>query len=333
MLNTQLKCTIIINNYNYASFINQAIDSALKQTCKPHEVIVVDDGSTDDSLKIIRQYGNQVNLITKQNGGQASAFNAGFNASTGNWIWFLDADDWLRNDAIETIAECINSDISKIHGPLQAVNGKGSLLNFIVPSMPLSEGDVIPEIMQYGGYRWPPTSGNLFPRWVLHKCMPVPEEEYRLCSDLYVCSYAAMLGKVHAIKKPIGYYRIHATNNFHGFKLEPVWLDSQAKNILTAASLTEMLVAKHIYKESFHSQFGRRSLELLMTAKRFSKSDLLLHISKKSLQKRWWNTEEVKKLSGFAKCKGVIFWIVLCNAPLILVKYFIQMQQKSLNQK
>src|SRR5262245_35878004 len=75
--------SILINNFNYAKYLPQAIDSALSQTYQPIEVIVVDDGSTDDSQRILSRYEPQVVPILKKNGGQASAFNAGVARSAG----------------------------------------------------------------------------------------------------------------------------------------------------------------------------------------------------------------------------------------------------------
>ena len=75
--------SIIVNNYNYERFVAQAIESALQQTYSPVEVIVVDDGSVDHSREIIQGYGGRIQPVLKENGGQASALNAGFAASRG----------------------------------------------------------------------------------------------------------------------------------------------------------------------------------------------------------------------------------------------------------
>ena len=82
--------SVLINNYNYQQYLEQAIDSALAQDYVPIEIIVVDDGSTDDLRSIIGRYGSKIRAVFKSNGGQASAFNAGVNASRGDILCFLD---------------------------------------------------------------------------------------------------------------------------------------------------------------------------------------------------------------------------------------------------
>src|SRR5437879_7689558 len=93
--------SIIINNDNYDVFLREAVDSALNQTYLNTEVIVVDDGSTDRSREIIASYGDQIIPVLKGNGGQASAFNAGFAASRGEVVFFLDSDDILLPTAVK----------------------------------------------------------------------------------------------------------------------------------------------------------------------------------------------------------------------------------------
>ena len=330
MLNNQPRFSIIINNYNYARFVKAAIDSALRQTVKPHQIIVVDDGSTDNSLDIIRAYGTAVTLIAKQNGGQASAFNAGFNACTGDWVWFLDADDWLADNAIEQVAKVVDADVAKVHGPLQAVDGNGNLLHFLLPSKPLSAGNVVPELIVDGGYCWPPTSGNIFPRWALAKCLPIPENDYRLCADLYVCNHTVMHGRVQTMKEPVGFYRIHSSNNYHGFRMDTVWLERQASSLLTAASLIEGLVREYGHHQFFTYQFERRNVEMLMIARRFLNGKLPALHSGSALQKKWWNSPEVKTLTGYPRYKGMALWLLLSYAPKPIVRFVIGVQQKKL---
>src|SRR5690349_4201270 len=101
--------TVLINNYNYARYLRDAIDSALCQTYKPTEVVVVDDGSIDGSQNIIGQYGDQIRSVFKSNGGQGSAINAGFAASRGEIICLLDADDYFGQAKVDRVVGALQS--------------------------------------------------------------------------------------------------------------------------------------------------------------------------------------------------------------------------------
>jgi glycosyltransferase involved in cell wall biosynthesis len=92
------KVSIVIPCYNMASYINQAVDSALAQTYFNIEVIVVNDGSTDASLFILQQYGSRIVLVNQKNQGLGTARNRGIAESKGRFILPLDADDWISPD-------------------------------------------------------------------------------------------------------------------------------------------------------------------------------------------------------------------------------------------
>lgn len=88
--------SVIVPTYNRASAIGAAIDSVLSQVPPPDEVIVVDDGSTDDTWTVLAGYGERIRAIRRENGGAAAARNTGLAVATGDWVAFLDSDDlWL----------------------------------------------------------------------------------------------------------------------------------------------------------------------------------------------------------------------------------------------
>jgi glycosyltransferase involved in cell wall biosynthesis len=90
--------SVVIPTYNRDFSIRSAIDSVLNQTYPPFEVIVVDDGSTDETSSIVKFYGQRVRLISQRNSGVSAARNSGILAAQGNWIGFLDSDDeWLAD--------------------------------------------------------------------------------------------------------------------------------------------------------------------------------------------------------------------------------------------
>lgn len=102
--------SVIIPAFNAAATLDRAIESVRTQSWPAHEIIVVDDGSTDDTAERARQHGDAVRLIQKPNGGVSVARNAGAVAATGEWLAFLDADDWYAPDRIKLHAEWIAED-------------------------------------------------------------------------------------------------------------------------------------------------------------------------------------------------------------------------------
>ena len=102
-----MKVSIIIPVYNAEKYLKECIESALAQTYDDIEVIAIDDGSTDDSLKILNSYSDRIKIITKENGGTASALNVGINAMNGEWFKWLSADDVLYPNAIEELINVV----------------------------------------------------------------------------------------------------------------------------------------------------------------------------------------------------------------------------------
>jgi glycosyltransferase involved in cell wall biosynthesis len=94
--------SVIIPTYNRAELVADTINCILGQTVEPLEIIVVDDGSTDASRDVIASYGERAKLITQHNQGPGTARNAGFKASSGEYIWFMDSDDLASANKIET---------------------------------------------------------------------------------------------------------------------------------------------------------------------------------------------------------------------------------------
>jgi glycosyltransferase involved in cell wall biosynthesis len=94
------KVSVLISLYNKQEWVAQAIQSALGQTHPGTEVVVVNDGSTDNSLERVRLYESSIKLITQSNEGASAARNRGLAESSGEFVIFLDADDWLDPDYI-----------------------------------------------------------------------------------------------------------------------------------------------------------------------------------------------------------------------------------------
>ena len=208
--------SVIVSSYNYERFLNQAIDSALNQTYSNVEVIVVDDGSTDNSRDIIAGYGDRVTAVMKENGGQASAFNAGFHVSRGEVIIFLDSDNALYPTAAEIAADLmLGTGVTKVHWPLRTLDEFGRDSGRVFPHHDLPEGDLRQTTRKDGPcqYEWPPTSGNAWSRRFIQSIFPMPEEEYKVCPDIYLSVFSAACGPIKKSLEPQAYWRIHGSNN------------------------------------------------------------------------------------------------------------------------
>ncbi|MDB9537686.1 glycosyltransferase [Dolichospermum planctonicum CS-1226] len=214
-MNRRFLVSIIINNYNYDRFLPEAINSAINQTYPHTEIIVVDDGSTDNSRNIIDRYGDRIIPIFQTNGKQAAALNSGFTKSQGDIIIFLDADDYLFPHAVVQIVSVWKPELSKVHYRLTVIDKIGKSLGYSCPqgSTPLSTGDVSKILLDKGGYVSTPTSGNALNRHVLEKLFPIPDE-YKLTADDYLSFQVPFYGDVAAIEEPLGTYRIHDTNQW-----------------------------------------------------------------------------------------------------------------------
>ena len=128
--------SIVIPVYNTEKYIRECIDSALNQTYDNVEIIAVNDGSSDGSLDILKSYDNKIKIITKENGGTASALNIGIKHMCGEWFKWLSADDLLYPSAIEDLISYANSIQNSekciLYGNHDCINSKGDIIKQII---------------------------------------------------------------------------------------------------------------------------------------------------------------------------------------------------------
>jgi glycosyltransferase involved in cell wall biosynthesis len=229
---SSIKVSILIDNYNYAPFLPATIDSALSQTYHDIEVVVVDDGSTDGSREILKTYGSRITTILQTNGGQASAFNRGFEKSTGQLIAFLDSDDLLAPDAIETVVSNWREEYSKMHFPLTVIASDGTPTGLMMPRCKLAQGSLASTVLASGYYVTAPTSGNVYSRSFLEQVLPMPEKEWEQGSDSYLNTHAVFFGNIGAVHRPLGYYRFHGNSMSTVVSTDSIRV-SQIKKLLT----------------------------------------------------------------------------------------------------
>lgn len=207
--------SILINNYNYGRYVGQAIDSALNQTYQKVEVIVVDDGSTDMSREVIASYGDRIIAILKENGGQTSALNAGFAASSGEWIHLLDSDDLFNPNKVQRISELAAQypTAGMIAHDLEYCDASGEPIDFAPPYVG-AQGLVDDRQLAHRGklsVYLPATSGLSVRRDVLERILPIPEA-IRVCTDNFLKWVTLSLFPVLMVTEFLAKQRIHGSN-------------------------------------------------------------------------------------------------------------------------
>jgi len=216
----------IINNYNYAGFLDEAIESVLSQTYANIEVVVVDDGSTDDSREVIARYGDPVVPVFKPNGGQASAFNAGVAASKGEVICFLDADDTWAPHKVERVVETLERypEVGWLRHKLEMVDENLSVLGLQAPMFEGSRLIPLDPYLYLEQRVSVPTSGLTLRRAAAVKVFPIPEQDADVTADKLVYDADAyvivVLGtkgvRGYSLDESLGYYRQHSHQRFAG---------------------------------------------------------------------------------------------------------------------
>jgi glycosyltransferase involved in cell wall biosynthesis len=212
--------SIVINNYNYAAFLSDAIDSALAQTYTPVEIVVVDDGSTDQSRQIIARYGGKIVAVMKDNGGQASAFNAGVARSRGDIICFLDSDDYFAPDKVSQTVTAFEerefrSKQMMIHHPLSIVgDAAGALAGRTLGQRHDSPLNLYDFARRYRfiHYRAGPTTSLSLNRALADCLFPIPENGIRTSADDFIVKGASLIGSLYSLDVPLGFYRVHGHN-------------------------------------------------------------------------------------------------------------------------
>lgn len=203
------KLAVVISCFNYAEFIERAVRSVLDQRCDDCELVVVDDGSTDNSWDIIRATGATAFRVS--NGGQRMACLFGLDHTRAPFVLFLDADDELAPGSLDVIIRQLDPAVAKLQFPLALIDKDGNQLNTASSLKAFRTRDRLArQVLKSGVYRTPPTSGNVFRRDV---CEFLREAEYDHAVDGVILFVAPLLGDVVSLADKLGRYRIHSRND------------------------------------------------------------------------------------------------------------------------
>ena len=211
--------SVLLTNYNYAAYVEAAIRSVLDQTYARLELIVVDDGSTDDSRRLITamlEHDEQITLLTQSNQGMAAALNAAFAHCHGEVVCLIDADDVYEPDKLQRVVDFFRQHpaTGMVQHPLQVIDGKGRDVQVIPFLSRLESGWLGPTVMRRGG-RWScmPTSGLSFRSEVARWLLPINTRRYWISADALLFTVGPLISHVGVIDAPLARYRVHGSNH------------------------------------------------------------------------------------------------------------------------
>lgn len=207
--------SVLVANCNYGRYIGEAIESVLAQTYTNWELVICDDGSTDNSCEVVKRYQEKdprIKLIRKENGGQASALNVAYASSRGEIVALLDSDDkWFSGRLDAVVAEFLAAPkVGLVCHSLCVVDSHGRVLKDRHPRRLISgwHGLLLAE-----GHSpvLPPASGLSMRREVAELVFPLPIV-FRSLADLVLRERAALVTEVGTLRKVLGLYRQHGNN-------------------------------------------------------------------------------------------------------------------------
>jgi glycosyltransferase involved in cell wall biosynthesis len=209
----------LIDTFNHESYVEQAILSVLDQGLseEEHEIVVIDDGSTDRTQSIVRRFSPRVRYLRKENGGQASAFNAAFPQLSGEVVALLDGDDWWVSKKLSTVLDVFfkSKEIAAVgHGYFE-VGDSGSAKEVVIPQWQCTLNLSSHEDARLAaiGRTLLGTSRLAVRRKMLNAMGKLPEGLI-FCADSPIFSLAFALGGATVIDEPLCYYRLHSQNLF-----------------------------------------------------------------------------------------------------------------------
>ncbi|HEU5077954.1 MAG TPA: glycosyltransferase [Opitutaceae bacterium] len=214
--------SVLINNYNNARYIKACVDSVLAQTVPADEVVVYDDGSTDESLSILREYGDRIRLIEgvhdhtrKSRASQSNAVYQGFLVARGEWMFLLDGDDLFDPRKIERVREAVGSrtDVSLVQSPCLIVDEHGRATGKYLDAR-FHQAGLRERMFQENDVDfYYPTSAMVVRREAMAQIMPL---DMTVCPELACDTRIAMcmplLGEVVTLSEPLAVWRRHSTS-------------------------------------------------------------------------------------------------------------------------
>lgn len=207
--------SVLVANYNYARYLPDCLNSVLQQSYVNFEVIVCDDGSTDESLEVLAKFAaidQRIRFVSQPNGGMASALNHAYAQAGGHVIALLDADDvWYPSKLDRTVQTFQrNPQAAMVTHQLSAEDTGGKVVRRLLPPR-LDSGWLAPRCINGEGWRLPPCSALSVRSEVAKSIFPIPLI-FRSSADRIVQERALLYSEVAALPEAQAMYRVHGNN-------------------------------------------------------------------------------------------------------------------------
>ena len=210
--------SVLIDTCNHERFIEKAVTSVLEQdfSAAEREILVVDDGSSDRTPEILRRFEPQVRVLRKENGGQASAFNAGIPECKGEIVAFLDGDDWWAQGKPRAVCGALvdEKEVGLVGHGITEIYMDGREHTELLRETPRFRIDSEAGARAFRLRKsFLGTSRMTFRTELLRRIGAVPEE-LRVQADEYLFTIGAALAEVLILREPLTFYRLHDSNAF-----------------------------------------------------------------------------------------------------------------------
>ena len=208
--------SIIIPTFNRVVALERCLNSLLLQSYKNFEVIVCDDGSTDNTQEMVEEFKGRMNIRYHHNenwGGPARPRNLGLNEARGEWICFLDSDDWYHNDRLDYLSKIVGDDFDVYHHHLLSVDGS-NIISGRIPTWQINNANATLDLLtNFNGIL---TSSTCLRKATFDKLKLFFSEDKRIIGledfDLWI-KLAFSGAKFKLLNKNLGYYSVDGTDH------------------------------------------------------------------------------------------------------------------------
>lgn len=248
----RLRVSVVVDSFNYAQYLEAAVSSAALQSYPPDEIIVVDDGSTDDTPEVAAKLATEfdhVAVISKENGGQLSCFDRGIAACTGDIVFFLDADDEWEPDHVAGVLEVFEQrpDIGFVFTAFRLIGDRSGTEHYLDRDHDFGLSVMVSALgrASLGTI----TSCLAIRRDVLSRLFPVAPElfrDWRICADEYLIIGSSLAGaRKYYLNSPSTRYRHHGANLWAGIRKPDIFL-RRSKQIATIRMINYLRKRLHL---------------------------------------------------------------------------------------